>query len=1372
MKKILQFLLLVLTCSIAAHSFGALTSQTLQYDDLNRLIGVDYGNGIAIHYNYDEAGNITLVTAQGNHPPVAQDGTISTNEDTPVSAILSGSDADGDPLTFSIVTNGTIGSAVITNPATGAFTYTPNLNKVGADSFTFRVSDGKQQSNLATVKVTISAVESYVTVPNVMGMAQAQATTVINTAGLGVGIVTMANSSTVPLGAVVSQNPAAGTTVLDTTLVSFSISKGPSADTIVYENPSDGAKYGWSVFYGDPAGAKISNVYDDTLGRRVISLNGAGLTNGYQLQNPDGTPWNDTDHRLLTWWMQFGEDFSIQVDVDTTAGHRTLVYDALDYDQLGNSSTVHHGLGPDARDGKWRVFARHLQEDLSEAQPGVTITAVNGILIYGSGRIGEVNLTAGRIIKVPAEQPTIQAGIDMAYDGDVVLVAPGTYTGAGNKNLALYGKQVLLLGEKGPVSTIIDCQFAGRGFHIRHNETEKTIISGFTVANGKVDTDPVDIDPILASGGGMLICNAAPLLHDCVFSANQAEYGGGIFLDYSDTLNMLYCTLSQNTAITSGGGMYISFSYPRITNCFIGQNLAVFGAGVMTESSLPTFSNTTITDNGNANTKRGGGILNYASGLTLTNCTLSTNSAQLGGGFCNENVSLATTLTESSFTGNTATISGGGVYTASSMLAIQQCTLSSNIAESGAGLFIENASPRISDTIFSKNGNTSTITGGGIALLNSGASITGCTLTGNKSGWGAGMAIYTSSVVVTNCQLTQNVASYSEGGGSGGGLYFYKSSAAAINSCTVSGNSGAITGGGATFEDSTPAITNSIFWGDTPNEFYNYDTTAPVVSYSDVQGGFAGTGNINANPLFVGSGNYHLTSTSPCINTGTATGAPGTDIDKHARPQGSAFDMGADEYLNLTVVMPVAEFTTNETFGTSPLPISFSNTSTGTITSWAWNFGDGTTSTQQHPVHTYNAPGFYTVTLTVNGPAGSNTITKNQYIVVTSNTAPSAKNSTLQLNEDGVGTGTLQATDVEGNGLTFTLVSNGSKGTATITNQATGAFSYTPAANVSGTDTFTFKVNDGTVDSNTATVTVTITAANDPPVALNGSLTLVEDTSAPGQLHATDSEGDALTYALVGNGTKGTVSITSAANGTFVYQPHANATGVDSFTFKANDSVNDSNLATVTVTIINVNAAPTANGGSFSTTQNIPLSGVLSAADADGNALTYSMVTNGSKGTAVITKPATGAFTYTPLVSASGTDSFTFRVYDGVVYSNTATITVTIRLDSDYDGISDVVENASCSKFNDADSDDDGILDGLEDANHDGSWDAGETDACNPDTDGDGMQDGYELGYTLANVGSNTDLTIFTPDEDPATTTDPLVNLPAIMAIIDMLLLD
>lgn len=96
-------------------------------------------------------------------------------------------------------------------------------------------------------------------------------------------------------------------------------------------------------------------------------------------------------------------------------------------------------------------------------------------------------------------------------------------------------------------------------------------------------------------------------------------------------------------------------------------------------------------------------------------------------------------------------------------------------------------------------------------------------------------------------------------------------------------------------------------------------------------------------------------------------------------------------------------------------------------------------------------------------------------------------------------------------------------------------------------------------------------------------------------------------------------------------------------------------------------------------------------------------------------------------------------------------------LDSDDDGIPDDLENSSlCLDASDADTDDDGILDGVEDINQDGVWNEGETDPCAVDTDGDWIQDGTESGYTLADVGSDTDLSVFVQDEDPSTITDPL----------------
>lgn len=101
---------------------------------------------------------------------------------------------------------------------------------------------------------------------------------------------------------------------------------------------------------------------------------------------------------------------------------------------------------------------------------------------------------------------------------------------------------------------------------------------------------------------------------------------------------------------------------------------------------------------------------------------------------------------------------------------------------------------------------------------------------------------------------------------------------------------------------------------------------------------------------------------------------------------------------------------------------------------------------------------------------------------------------------------------------------------------------------------------------------------------------------------------------------------------------------------------------------------------------------------------------------------------------------------------------VTLGGDSDSDGLSDTLENATCTDAYDADTDDDGIPDGVEDSDHNGVVDYGETDPCNIDTDGDGIQDGTEAGYELSDLGPDTDTGIFVADADPSTTTNSLNN--------------
>jgi ELWxxDGT repeat protein/VCBS repeat-containing protein len=93
--------------------------------------------------------------ANMNYAPVAVGAAVRTHMNTPVQGTLGAADPDNQPLTFEIVTNGSLGVVTITDATTGSFTYTPNAGATGADSFTFRVSDGMTFSNVATVTVAI-----------------------------------------------------------------------------------------------------------------------------------------------------------------------------------------------------------------------------------------------------------------------------------------------------------------------------------------------------------------------------------------------------------------------------------------------------------------------------------------------------------------------------------------------------------------------------------------------------------------------------------------------------------------------------------------------------------------------------------------------------------------------------------------------------------------------------------------------------------------------------------------------------------------------------------------------------------------------------------------------------------------------------------------------------------------------------------------------------------------------------------------------------------------------------------------------------------------------------------------------------------------
>jgi len=260
-------------------------------------------------------------------------------------------------------------------------------------------------------------------------------------------------------------------------------------------------------------------------------------------------------------------------------------------------------------------------------------------------------------------------------------------------------------------------------------------------------------------------------------------------------------------------------------------------------------------------------------------------------------------------------------------------------------------------------------------------------------------------------------------------------------------------------------------------------------------------------------------------------------------------------------------------------------------------------------------------------------------------------------------------TDTESNALTAVLVSGPSHGMLTL--NANGSFTYTPAANYNGPDSFSYKANDLTADSNVANVAITVTPVNDAPVANADGATTPEDAPVVLAVLAndTDVDGDALMVSEVTQGGHGAVVING--DGTLTYIPAADFFGPDSFTYTVSDGHGGTATATVGLTVTPVNDAPTvavpsartayedvvlAIGGiSIGDVDNGSLSVILSVSDGTLTMAPATGLTVGGNGTAVLTVSGTIAslnaalagLSYRGALNFGGSDTLSITVSDG-----------------------------------------------------------------------------------------------------------------------------
>jgi hypothetical protein len=267
------------------------------------------------------------------------------------------------------------------------------------------------------------------------------------------------------------------------------------------------------------------------------------------------------------------------------------------------------------------------------------------------------------------------------------------------------------------------------------------------------------------------------------------------------------------------------------------------------------------------------------------------------------------------------------------------------------------------------------------------------------------------------------------------------------------------------------------------------------------------------------------------------------------------------------------------------------------------------------------------------------------------NTAPTVLDRSVEVNEDGTASITLTGSDEEGDTLSFTVLSQPKNGTLSGT---APSLSYSPNANYSGSDSFSYKANDGVADSNTATVTITVNGINDNPEAANQDVEVNEDGTASITLTGSDEEEDTLSFTVLSQPKNGTLSGTAP---TLSYSPNANYSGNDSFSYKANDGSADSNAATVTITVNGINDKPEVANQSVDVDEDGSVSITLSGSDEEGDTLSFTILSQPKNGTLSGTAPS---LSYSPNANYSGSDSFTFKANDGKADSNTATVTINV----------------------------------------------------------------------------------------------------------------
>jgi Bacterial Ig domain/Cadherin-like beta sandwich domain/HYR domain/Galactose oxidase, central domain/Kelch motif/Regulator of chromosome condensation (RCC1) repeat len=1151
---------------------------------------------------------VSITVTAVNDAPLANAQSVTTDEDTAASITLTGSDVDaGTTLTFAIVAGPANGT--LTGTGTGR-TYTPAANFFGTDSFTFKANDGTVDSATATISITVTAV-------NDAPLANAQSVTT--------------NEDTAASITLTGSDVDAGATL------TFAIITGPANGTLSGSGAGRTYTPAANFFGTDSFTFKVNDGTVDsataTVSITVTAVNDAPLANAQSVTTDEDTAASIT---LTGSDVDAGTTLTFAIVAGPTTGTLTGTGATRTYTPAANFS------GTDS----FTFKANDGTVDSAPATVSITVTAVNDAPT-------DIALSASSIAENNAANATV--GTLNATDVDAgAMHSFSLVSGSGDADNAAFNISGNALRLTSSADFEIKSSYSVR---VQANDgAGGTFAKAFSISVTNVNEAPSissianqTIDEDMATGalsftlsdpeGGTLVVSAAtsaPALVPVGAIALSAASGGpGVRTVTVTPLANQSGTATITLTVTDAGGLVAS---------------TAFGLTVTAVNDAPTISD--ISDQAvSVNASTGdipftiGDIETSAAGLTLSGMSsnqtlLSVGSIVFGGSGASRTVTLTPVTGMVGSTIVTVTVSDGTASSTDSFeLSVSNGTptisaiASQTIDEDGStgplAFFVNDTETAATSLVVTAvSDNTALVPTSAITLGGSGNSRTiSVTPVANQNG------AATLTLTVSDGLLTASRS--------------FLLTVTAVNDVpTISAVSAQTTA------EDTPSSSIAFTIGDVESSAAALSvsatsgTTALVPASGIALGGSGANRSITLTPAANASGTSTITLT---VSDGTASASSSfvlTVTPVNDAPLANAQSVTTDEDTAASVTLSGSDVDA----GTTLTFAIVTGPTNGTLT------GSGASRTYTPAANFFGTDSF---TFKANdGTVDSATATVSISVTAV-NDAPLANAQSVTTDEDTATSITLTGSDVDaGTTLTFEIVASPTNGTLT----GTGASrSYTPAANFSGTDSFTFKANDGTLDSATATVSITATAVNDSPLANAQSVTTAEDTVASITLTGSDVDaGTTLTFAIVTGPTNGTLSGTGASR---TYTPAANFFGTDSFTFKANDGTVDSATATVSLTVTADNDAPLANAQSITTDEDTAASITLTGSDVDaGTTLTFAIVTGPTNGTLSGTDASRS---YTPAPNFSGTDSFTFKANDGTLDSTTATVSITVTAVND-----------------------------------------------------------------------------------------------------------